>query len=97
MTEEEFVRSAAARSGLSQDTIRESIAACALTAAEALATDDLVRVPGFVTLRARHQDERPARNPKTGEPCMVPAGIRISAKPAAAFLKSVDRAVPADD
>jgi len=39
----------------------------------ALASNDKVEVRGLGSFNLRHRKERNARNPKTGEPVMVPA------------------------
>jgi nucleoid DNA-binding protein len=96
MNKDQFLKKSAQLAGLPVDVMRKAIAAASVVTAEALATDDVVRVPGLVTFRAKHHAERPARNPKTGVPCVIPAGVRIAAKPTTALLAGVSRAVPTE-
>ncbi len=58
-------------------------------AAKQLATDGRFRFPGLVNLSARVHGPRTARNPKTGEECLIAAGITVKAKPVAAFAEEV--------
>ncbi|WPE19880.1 HU family DNA-binding protein [Shinella zoogloeoides] len=55
----------------------------------ALASGSDVRIPGFGQFVVKGTKARKARNPRTGEQVDVPAGLKVSFKPAAELKKAV--------
>lgn len=93
MIKKEFIRAVAERSQMTAAAVGRVLEEASGVAAEALAANGKVRYPDLVTLRARHYEARDARNPKTGEPCVIPAGRRVRVKPVTAFVDRYERSV----
>lgn len=85
----DFVRDVAERSQLPQDTVKKLLAAMTLVAAERVAVDGEVRIPGIVKMNRCSYKARPARNPKTGEPCVIPPHSKTRIRPVTSFEELV--------
>ena len=59
----------------------------AITAA--LGDGDRVTIPGFGSFETRQRSARVGRNPQTGEPIKIPAGVTPAFKPATALREAV--------
>lgn len=85
MNKDEFMRGVSVITGLSSVDVKKVIAACAAVSVQELAKAGEIRIPGLVTLRAKHYDERHAKNPKTGAPVVVAPVTKIQARPVPAL------------
>lgn len=59
---------------------------------EALTDGESVRLTGQLGITVKAQEERVAKNPKTGEECKVPARKKISIKPGNELKAAVNKA-----
>lgn len=64
---------------------------------QSLARGNGIEIRGFGTFKLRHRKARVARNPRTGEPVQVPAGVSPVFKPSKHFRAEVGRLVASDD
>lgn len=71
-----------------QDAVSKVLDAVADVAATELKKSGTVRVPGLVTFTVKDRRERIARNPRTGEECIIKAGKNVRCKPVTAFAES---------
>lgn len=80
MTKTELVKSIASQTGLSQRDVGDVFSAMEMTIVNTLAAGNSVAIPGVGKLKVVHCGERPGRNPRTGEPAVVPARrtVRLS-------------------
>jgi nucleoid DNA-binding protein len=56
---------------------------------QALLDGNNVNIPGLARLTVRATKEKTGRNPKTGESIRIPAGRKVSFKPASSFKKQL--------
>lgn len=73
MTRSELCARVAARSSLSKAHVAAALGALTSTIADALAQGETVAVAGFGKFAPRNRAARQGRNPRTGEPVVVPA------------------------
>lgn len=59
--------------------------------ASALTAGEKVTIPGFGTFATRETKARAAKNPKTGAPMNVPAGVRVGFSPGKALRERQGR------
>lgn len=90
MKKKDFIRLVASRTDLTFDQVERVIEEVAKVSAERLAVAGEVRIPDLVALRAKHYNARAARNPKSGVPVTIPAGVRVRVRPVTAFEKLFD-------
>lgn len=68
-----------------QSTVEKVLTSVVSVAQEQLKTTGKVRVPGLVNFKVSQRAERKGRNPKTGEPCVIPAGRVVRSKAVSSF------------
>ncbi len=73
MTKAEFVQQVAAESGLTKKQAEKAVSASLQVMTDALVAGEKVSFLGFGTFETRKREERTSRNPRTGEPVLVPA------------------------
>lgn len=98
ISKHDFILAVAAQAGVGTQQADAVLEAVADVAARQLVADGSVRVPGLVNIEAKHYGERPGRNLRTDEPCMVPAAVRIRVKTSAPLeskFKAAAAAAPA--
>lgn len=67
MTKKDLVKSVAEIAGLSQAQAKAAVDAVVSTVTDALAKDETVQIPGFLTLSTCIRPARVGKNPLTGE------------------------------
>jgi DNA-binding protein HU-beta len=88
---ENLVASIASLTGFTKKDSKIALEAVISSIQTALANGEKVTLSGFGTFKVRATNARTARNPRTGEPVAVPAGV----KPVFTFSKSVKEEVNA--
>lgn len=88
MTSKDFVRSVAEKYSLTQKEVREVLDACEETLKEKLVAGEVVKVLD-VTFEAKSVPAHTGRNPQTGEAIEIPAGHRLSMRPAVGFKEAI--------
>lgn len=76
-----LIDKAAAESGLSRSDTAAVFELMFEEISNALVAGQYVKLAGFCTFAPKSSPQRPARNPKTGEPVMIPAHTRIQFRP----------------
>ncbi len=82
-SKQDLIRKASTIASVDRETTRRVIDAYHITLVEAVdqaQVGDKVELRGLVTLQRVATPERSMRNPKTGEPVLVPAGTKVKAK-----------------
>lgn len=90
MNKQELIKELAHRSGQTQTLTKEMIDTLLGIITEKLEQDEEIRLSGFATLTRWHQPSRPARNPKTGSPCLIPSRYSIKLKPGKYLLNKLN-------
>ena len=75
MNKKELITKMAEKSELSKKNVESVLKAFTETVTEALVAGDKVQLVGFGTFEPRERAERNGRNPKTGEPIVIPASV----------------------
>lgn len=88
MTSKDFVRNVAEKYSLTQKEVREVLDACEETLKEKLVAGEVVKVLD-VTFEAKSVPAHTGRNPQTGEAIEIPAGHRLSMRPAVGFKEAI--------
>lgn len=88
MTSKDFVRNVAEKYSLTQKEVREVLDACEETLKEKLVAGEVVKVLD-VTFEAKSVPTHTGRNPQTGEAIEIPAGHRLSMRPAVGFKEAI--------
>lgn len=73
MNKQQLVKAMSINSNLTQDAARAALDAALLSITQALTKGDEVKIVDFGTFKAVKRAQRQGRNPKTGEPVMIPA------------------------
>jgi DNA-binding protein HU-beta len=89
MNKEALVKTTADRAAVSQKEVSLILEALTETIMEAVAKGDKVALVGFGSFEARQRQERPGRNPKTGEPLTIPATKVPAFSPGKLFKEQV--------
>lgn len=76
ITKKEIVEEIASRTGLTQVDTKVIIECFLDSVARALADGNNIEIRGFGRFKVRHRKARTARNPRTGEPVSVEAGVK---------------------
>lgn len=81
MNRSDVITAAAARSGLTPQSVDQALAALQSVVTEALVNGEKVTLPGFVSFEAVQRSAREGRNPSTGEKMHIPArtAVKVSA------------------
>lgn len=90
MNKQELIKELALRSGHTQTLSKEMIDTLLGIITEKLKQGEEIRLTGFATLTRWHQSSRPARNPKTGYPCLIPSRYSIKLKPGQHLLNELN-------
>lgn len=88
MTSKDFVRNVAEKYSLTQKEVREVLDACEETLKEKLVAGEVVKVLD-VTFEAKSVPAHTGRNLQTGEAIEIPAGHRLSMRPAVGFKEAI--------
>lgn len=88
MTSKDFVRDVAEKYSLTQKEVREVLDACEETLKEKLIDGEVVKVLD-ITFETKSVPAHTGRNPQTGEAVEIPAGHRLSMRPAIGFKKAI--------
>ncbi len=73
MNKQELIKAIAADAGVTQTAATAMLKSFEHNVSKALAAGDEVRLIGFGTFKAVPRAARDGRNPKTGEPLLIPA------------------------
>lgn len=85
----ELVERLAAATGGGRAAARVYLAALEDVVGTALAAGDSIKLSGFLAIEAVDRAERTGRNPRTGEPLVIPAGRAVKATPGAQLKAAV--------
>lgn len=91
MKKQQLLAAVATKTGLSQNAVRDVLDATFNTLVEELRATRQCVLPGFVRFKIVDVKPRNCRNPKTGEPMVVPAHTRVKAFPVGAVKESADK------
>ncbi len=89
MNRKELAEVVAREAGLTHVQADAAIGAAFGGVIAAVAKEEKVVLAGFGTFEARHRAARAGRNPQTGEPLEIAAGVTPAFKPAAGFKQAV--------
>lgn len=92
MNKSELIEAVAKQTGLTISQTAEVVAVTLNTMAQALQSGEKVQLTGFGSFSAKHCAERMGRNPRTGEPAIIPERSTVTFKPAAALQKGMENA-----
>lgn len=90
MNKQELIRQLADDTGLKPRQVRLVVNGLILKTMEILSEDNSLVLQNFGTFRAIWQNERPGRNPKTGEPKTIPSRWTVKFRPGNAFHKKLN-------
>ncbi|EHJ49536.1 histone family protein DNA-binding protein [Solidesulfovibrio carbinoliphilus subsp. oakridgensis] len=82
MTQTEFIKRFATESGMTQDAAKNCLALAGQMVEATMRAGESVKFPCLGTFTPVATKERQGRNPRTGEPLTIPAGVRIKFKAA---------------
>lgn len=91
MNKAELIETLATRSGMQKQKAKKMLDAYINIVTEAMQRNDDVVLVGFGTLATHAQTSRPARNPKTGDPVMIPARTTVKFKPGKFLLEAINQ------
>lgn len=91
MTKTELIDIITENTGLKGADVSDTVNATLDAISTALIRGDTIRLVGFGTFENRKRAERTSRNPKTGEPVVVPASVSPTFKPSKVLKEAVNR------
>lgn len=90
MNKTDLVKELSAELKISQSRTKVFIDSFQRVVTRSLQGDDPVMLQGFGSFSHWEQTERPARNPKTGVPCMIKPRISVKFKPGKFLLETLN-------
>lgn len=90
MNKSELVKCLAAKMSIQQCTALHFLDLLEEIVTEELQQNETVRFQGFGSLVPWEQAERPGRNPRTGDPCVIPARTCVKFKPGVTLLNRLN-------
>mgnify|MGYP000010373601 CR=1 FL=1 len=90
MNKQELIRQLVDETGLKPRQVRLVVDRLLLKTMEILSKDNSLILQNFGTFRAVWQNERPGRNPKTGEPKTISSRWTVKFRPGNAFMKALN-------
>lgn len=84
----EIARTVAEKTGLSGAKAAQAVNAVVDAITEGVQSGEEVRLMGFGSFKVAETKERRGRNPRTGEPIVIPAGKRLSFAPGTRLLEA---------
>jgi len=87
MTQAEFVKAVAEKTGLTQKDVKRVINAMADVIVDVVKEGDTVKLADIGTFKMKEVPEKKARNPKTGEEITVPAHKKLVFKVSKKYKK----------
>ena len=91
MTKGELVAKIAAEAGVKKSEAERCVNAFVKALSEALEKGERVAIPGLGVFNVRERKERKGRNPRTGEPMVIPARKAVVFTPAKALKEKVNK------
>lgn len=88
MNRQDIAKQVAENCGITKAQSDEAVNTVLDMVREAVTNESGIVLKGFGTFKAVDTKERMARNPKTGEPVHVPAGVKVKFKASKDFLVS---------
>ena len=89
VTKDAIVTSIASKTGLKKVQAEAAYKAALETITESLSAGNDIRLSGIGSLHVKFAAERQSRNPKTGEPCVVPARREVRFRASEELKRSV--------
>ena len=80
MTKQELVKTLASKTGLTQKDSEVFLKAFQETVIDTMADGDSIKLVGFLSFEVVDTKEKKARNPRTNEEIVIPAGKKIKIK-----------------
>lgn len=90
MNKQQLIQKLAVDTGLTEQKVRRVIDCLCQTTMETLAKGQPVTLLNFGAYRPVWQNERPGRNPKTGEPQLIRARFTVKFRPGKGFLEALN-------
>lgn len=91
MNKNDLINELAAKLNITRTASKKYLEAFEETFGDALEEGEPVMLQGFGTFTLWKQTGRPARNPKTGAPCMIAPRNSVKFKPGKGLLKRLNR------
>ena len=91
MTKYDLIRNVAFKTGETQTKVEKIYNAIFETIAEALEKEDRVHIPSFGVFNIKWRKEKRGRNPRTGEPVLVPPKKIAKFTPAKALEAKINQ------
>lgn len=90
MNKRELVDALATKLGITHLASQKYLNAFQEILGETLLQNEDIQLTGFGTFHPWEQCERPARNPKTGTPCMIAPRVSVKFKPGKFLLEKLN-------
>lgn len=90
MNKTDLVNELAAKLNVPQYQSRQFVTAFQEVLAETLKRDKPIALQGFGSFEPWSQSERPGRNPRTGNPCMIASRTSVKFKPGKFLLEALN-------
>ena len=90
MNKSELIEKVAGRAGLSKSDAEKAVNSFIGVVETAVAANDKVTLPGFGAWSRTQRAARTGRNPRTGEPVLIPASKAVKFSVGADFKKKVN-------
>ena len=91
MTKHDLIRNVAFNTGETQTRVEKIYDEIFKTIAEALAKEDRVHIPTFGVFNVKWRKEKVGRNPRTGEPVLIPPKRVVKFTPAKALQEKINQ------
>lgn len=89
MNKTELIAAIADATGEAKSSVASVLDAFEATVTDAVAADDKVSLPGFLTFERGHRAARTGKNPQTGEPLQIAAANTAKVKVGSKFKEKV--------
>lgn len=90
MNKQELIKQLGDETGVSCREVRLVVDCLLQKTMNTVSEDTSLILQNFGTFRAVWQNERPGRNPKTGEPKTIPSRWTVKFRPGNAFMKALN-------
>lgn len=90
MNKQQLINDLALKTGQTKSTSQKMLQALMEIITDQLRCGDEIHLYGFAVISRWHQSERPARNPKTGAPHVIPERFSVKLKPGKQLLDELN-------
>lgn len=96
MNRQQLIQHISGQTGISHHQVQTVVTTLMQIATDVLRHDESLALKGFGSFRPVQQAERPGRNPRTGQPAIVPARTTVRFRPGTDLLARLNPAEPID-